>query len=135
MPRAFVDTLRQDLALCLIALLPGAAWTEGAVRLLDCTAVKVCDAAAACTADSVHVAFRMEPVERAADGSGSYTLSYGDTKAEMRALSDAGPFVWTVGDERNTLLASSETQFVWHRLAFDPAPHATVRFLACALRQ
>ena len=118
-----------------VALLPNAGWGEGAVRLLDCTVVQVCNAAGSCEAASGAVAFRMEPVQVGQDGSGRYELHYGETEAAMDALSDVGPFVWTVGEERNTLLASSETQFLWHRLTLDPVPAATVHFLTCTIRQ
>jgi hypothetical protein len=40
-----------------------------------------------------------------------------------------------VGPERNTLLVSSEAQFLWHRLELGPAPKATVRFLTCTFVQ
>src|SRR3970040_1277640 len=103
-------------ALGFIGLLAGAAWPEGAVRFLDCTAARVCDGAGNCQAESMQATFRMEPTETRADGSGTYTLSYGDAQAEMEAVSDAGPFFWTVGTQRNTLLASSETEFLWARL-------------------
>jgi hypothetical protein len=112
-------------------LLPVGAWAEGAVRLLDCAVARVCDAAGACDSGTERVTFRMEPVETAADGSGRYGLTYGGTEADMDALSAAGPFLWTVGPERNALLASSETRFLWHRLTLEPAPEATVRFLEC----
>lgn len=125
----------RGLALAIALLLPVAARAEGAARVLECTVTRVCDAAGACSAATGRAAFRMEPVETHADGSGSYTLSYGDTTAAMQALSAAGPFFWTTGDQRNTLLASSETQFLWHRLALAPAPEATVRFLMCTFRQ
>jgi hypothetical protein len=119
----------------LMLLLPGAVWAEGAVRLLVCSVARVCDAAGNCEAGTVQVTFRMAPEETGVDGAGSYALSYGDTQADMEALSDAGPFFWTVGTEQNTLLASSETQMLWHQLTFDPVPEATIRFLTCALRQ
>jgi hypothetical protein len=121
-------------ALGFIGLLPGAAWPEGAVRFFDCTAARVCDSAGNCRAESMQATFRMEPVEMRADGSGSYTLSYGDTQAAMEGISDAGPFFWTVGTQRNTLLASSETAFLWHRLTVDPTPEATIHFLTCTFR-
>jgi hypothetical protein len=118
-----------------IALLPSAVWGEGAVRLLDCTVVRVCDTAGMCETGAGAVSFRMEPVQVGPDGTGRYELEYGDTKVAMNSLSDIGPFVWTAGAERNTLLASSETNFLWHRLSLDAVPAATVRFLACTIRQ
>lgn len=119
----------------LVLLVPVGAWPEGAVRHFDCSVARVCDAAGACEKGSGQVTFRMEPVETGADGSGNYALSYFDTEASMQALSAAGPFFWTVGEERDALLASSETQFLWHRLTLDPVPEATIRFLTCTLRQ
>jgi hypothetical protein len=117
-----------------LLFIPGIVSAEGAARLLDCTIARVCDAAGRCEAGSGQVTFRMEPIEIGADGSGRYALSYGHSETEMRALSLAGPYVWTEGSERNTLLASSETAFLWHRLRLDPAPEATVRFLSCVVR-
>ncbi|HSC14879.1 MAG TPA: hypothetical protein VLI71_07160 [Gammaproteobacteria bacterium] len=122
-------------ALGCVALRPNAVWSEGAVRLLDCTIEQVCNAAESCQAASGAVAFRMEPVQIGEDGSGRYELHYGETEAAMNSLSDVGPFVWTVGEERRTLLASSEMNFLWHRLTLDPVPAATVRFLTCTIRQ
>ena len=118
-----------------VALLSNAVWAEGAVRLLDCRVVRVCDAAGNCQAATEAVAFRMEPAQVGPDGAGRYQLKYDETEVAMEALSDAGPFVWTVGDEHNTLLVSSQTQLLWHRLAVSPVPAATVRFLECAIRQ
>jgi hypothetical protein len=118
-----------------VALLPNAGRGEGAARLLECTVVRVCNAAGSCETASAAVAFRMEPVQVGPDGSGRYELHYGETATAMDALSDIGPFVWTIGEERNTLLASSDTQFLWHRLKLDPVPAATVRFLTCTIRQ
>jgi hypothetical protein len=119
----------------LAALLPTLVCGEGAVRLLDCSITRVCDAGGSCTAASDDVTFSMQPIESRADGSGRFQLHYGNTDAPMDALSDAGPFVWNVGAERNALLVSSETQFLWHRLTLDPMPTATVSFLRCAIRQ
>jgi hypothetical protein len=122
-------------ALGCVALLPTAGWGEGAVRLFDCTVVRVCDAAGNCEAAMDAVTFRMEPVQVDQDGSGRYELQYGDTKTAMSSVSDIGPFVWSVGEERHALLASSETNFLWHRLTLAPVPAATVRFLTCTIRQ
>jgi hypothetical protein len=118
-----------------VALLPSAGWGEGAVRLFDCTVVQVCNSAGRCEEGSDAVAFRMEPVEVGPDGGGRYDLKYEETEAAMDALSDAGPFVWVVGGQRNTLLVSSETQMLWHQLTLNSAPVATVRFLTCTIRQ
>lgn len=126
---------RQLVVLGCVALLSTAGWGEGAVRLFDCTVVQVCDAAGNCEAATDAVTFRMEPVQVDQDGSGRYELQYGDTETAMSSVSDIGPFVWTVGDERHALLASSETSFLWHLLTLDPVPAATVRFLTCTIRQ
>ena len=77
----------------------------------------------------------MQPVDAGDDGSGHYRISYADVNAEMDAQSYAGPFFWTLAKERDTLLASSETLFLWHQLTLDPVPEATIRFLTCAFRQ
>jgi hypothetical protein len=105
------------------------------VRLLDCTVVRVCDAGGACEAGTGAVAFRMEPLQVGPDGSGRYELQYGERNVAMSSLSDSGPFVWTTGVERNTLLASSETHFLWHQLSLGAVPAATVRFLMCTISQ
>lgn len=128
-------TLRALLFTAVAALVPAIARAEGAVRILDCSVVQVCNAAGKCGPGSGQVTFRTEPVSLAADGSGIYTLSYGGIEARMEAQSPAGPFFWTVGNERDTLLASSETQFLWHQLKFERVPEATVAFLQCAFRQ
>ncbi len=119
----------------LVAVAPGLAGSEGAERILDCSVKQICDAAGNCRPGSVQVTFRTEPVSLKGDGSGIYALSYGEIETMMEAQSPAGPFFWTVGNERDTLLASSETQFLWHQLTFDQVPEATVRFLQCAFRQ
>jgi hypothetical protein len=46
-------------------------------------------------------------------------------------VSEAGPFYWESGDERHTLVASSEVDWLWHRLVLAPAPATTIRFLSC----
>jgi hypothetical protein len=118
-----------------LASLPGAVLAEGAVRVLNCTLVRACDAAGACKPESMQVTFRMEPIETRPDGSGRYTLRYGEQQADMQAMSFAGPFLWTLPTERDSLLVSSETQFLWHRLVVEPAPVATIHFLTCEFRQ
>jgi hypothetical protein len=123
------------LALVFSLLLPCAAWAEGAVRMLDCTTVRICDSAGICEPHSEQTRFRMEPLSLDADGAGAYKLSYGDIQVEMQALTPAGPFFWINDQERNTLVASSETAFLWHRLALDAQPDADVRFLTCTLSQ
>jgi hypothetical protein len=128
-------TLASSLALGLAMLLPGAGLTEGAVKVLDCTVMQVCDAEGTCEAGSGHLTFRMEPLDLKAGGPARYALSYGDTKAAMEAMSEAGPFFWAFGNERDTLLASSETQWLWHRLTLGAVPEAAIRFLACEFQQ
>ena len=123
------------LAAAMFALPAGFAHAEGAMRLLDCTVVQACDGAGKCAAAADVVKFRMEPIEVRPDGSGRYTLRYGDVQAAMTASSDIGPYVWSVGQERHALLVSSEHDFLWHRLVLEPAPAATVRFLRCEFRQ
>lgn len=108
---------------------------EGAVRVIDCTMTRACDAAGNCRKTAGEVKFRMEPVQLDEDGAGRYRLRYGDAQAPMTALSDIGPFAWTVGAEHHTLLASSETDFLWHRLTVGAAPAATVTFLTCSIHQ
>jgi hypothetical protein len=110
---------------------PGTMLAEGAVRQLDCTAVRVCDAAGSCESAAGETRFRMEPQTLDSSGAARFTLTYGDARADMAAMSDVGPFLWTVGNERHALLVSSETQWLWHRLTLDPAPAATVTFLEC----
>lgn len=135
------EVIRQRARLVAVALLlvataaPPDARTEGAVKLLDCEIVRVCDAAGSCDAGSGEVRFRMEPLELAAGGAGSYQIRYRDAEASMQAMSDAGPFFWTAGSKRNALVASSETEWLWHELALGAAPQATVRFLACRFQQ
>jgi hypothetical protein len=119
----------------LLASIPHGAMAEGAVRVLDCVVTQSCDASGACKPASEQQSFRMEPVNLLEDGSGSYVMIHGDAKTDMQALSFAGPFYWASDDERNTLLASSETEFLWHRLELSPAPVADIRFMNCVLSQ
>jgi hypothetical protein len=115
------------------ALVPGLAVAEGAVKTLQCTIERVCDAGGQCEAGSGEIGFRMTPVQLASDGSGSYTISYDDVETDMQAGSELGPFFWKSVDERHVLLVSSETQWLWHTLTIEAAPAATVRFLECSL--
>jgi hypothetical protein len=117
------------------APLSGIAHAEGAVRIIDCAIARVCDAAGACEPGSRHVAFRVAPIDVDAAGAGRYGLSYAEIDVEGDAFSAAGPFFWTVGNERDTLVASSETQFLWHRLIVDSTQQVTISFLTCALSQ
>jgi hypothetical protein len=120
---------------CVGLLLAGEAWAEGAVRTLSCSVVRDCDAAGTCADGAGEVVFRMEPTDVSEDGSGSYRLSYNDTTVAMTALSAAGPFVWSAGEARHTLLASSEREFLWHRLTLRPVPDSLIRFLVCRFAQ
>jgi len=115
--------------------LPCSALAEGAVRVLECSVTTVCDAAGMCTAAAEPVSFRIEPLDVAATGAARYAIRYNETQTEMQALTDAGPFFWMHGGERATLLASSETEWLWHRLVLEPRPSATISFLTCAFRQ
>lgn len=121
--------------LSVLGLLPATAWAEGAIRVFECTTNQSCDAAGECAAAVEQASFRLEPLAVDATGAGDYQISYGDVRVEMQAFSEAGPFFWITGNERNTLLASSETEFLWHQLSIDPAPASTIRFLSCALRE
>jgi hypothetical protein len=125
---------------CLSLLLVASAFSldaraEGAVKLLECDIVRVCDAGGICDAGSGDVQFRMEPVELAGGGAGSYRISYGEVQFSMQAMSDIGPFVLMADSERNTLIASSDTQWLWHELELGAAPRAAVRFLTCTFQQ
>src|SRR5690606_36033248 len=116
-------------------MVPCAGWAEGAVRQLDCTTVRICDAAGLCESGSGQTSFRMEPSSLDPDGAGSYALSYGNIQVGMKAITQAGPFFWINGNERNTLVASSETAFLWHSFTIDQEPDSEVRFLTCRLHQ
>lgn len=72
----------------------------------------------------------MEPIQVGAGGVGTYTLIYGDIEVSMNAMSEVGPFIWTVEAERNALIVSSRTDWLWHQLVSGPRPSATVRFLS-----
>ena len=126
-------TRRAIQAVLPLAIATQLAWAEGAVRTLDCRITQACLATGACAAASDAVNFRMTPENLREDGSGNYQISYRDVQASMEATSYAGPFYWTTDSERNTLLASSETQFLWHRLVLDATPEASVYFLECTV--
>jgi len=113
----------------------GAVSAEGGVKVLDCRVARVCDGAGRCEPGAGTVTFRMEPKELGAGGVGRYTLRYGGTSADMDARSEAGPFEWSLGSERHALLASSETQWLWHALTLEPEPTATIRFLLCSFQR
>jgi hypothetical protein len=117
------------------SLLSLAVHAEGAVRVLDCKTMQRCDAAGSCEARSEAIEFRLEPQALADDGSGQYLLRYRDVEVPMQALGEAGPFVWSVGSVRYTLLVSSETQLLLHALELAAAPATTIDFLECSVRQ
>ena len=119
-------------ALGLAVGVPAAALAEGAVKVLRCSVARVCDGAGLCEAGSGEIEFRMEPQSVEASRAGRYALHYAGETADMQALSDAGPFIWSIGGERHALLASSEREWLWHELSLEPAPKAVIRFLACS---
>lgn len=116
-------------------LIPLVASAEGSPRVLECSFLKSCDAVGTCRPDAGKVRFRMEPVVVNAAGAGRYTIRYGTTSAPMQAISAVTPFVWTVAGERNTLLASSDTAFLWHQVKLEPTPQAMIRFMKCRFRE
>ena len=116
-------------------LAAGALWAEGAVKQLDCEIRVVCDSGGNCRQGTGHVAFRMEPVRLDSGGRGDYRLRYGELQADMTALSDAGPFFWTLEQQRNALMPSSETDWLWHQLQLGQTVNSQIRFLECAFQQ
>ena len=110
------------------------ALAEGAVRVLECKSVQLCDTTGTCAAAAGEVVFRMTPVSVDADGAGSFTMQYDSSLADMQALSGVGPWYWVSRQQRHTLLASSDTRFVWHTLSLTPEPEAQTRFLNCSFR-
>jgi hypothetical protein len=121
--------------LILAVFLPVAVWPEGAVKLLQCEFIRVCDAAGNCAPEDGRISFRMEPDDLGAGGAGKYSLSYQDNMAQMQAVSDSGPFLWNLGSERNALIASSENEWLWHSLTLEPVPGSDIRFLRCSFQQ
>jgi hypothetical protein len=108
---------------------------EGARKELRCAVHRACDAAGRCEDAAGDVVFRLEPREVRSGGAGHYVVEYDGTRADVEGRSDVGPFLWESGAERHALLASSETEWLWHRLVLTPRPSATVRFMTCALEQ
>ena len=108
---------------------------EGAVRELDCISLQTCDTKGYCQTETQEVKFSMEPLAVNDDGSGSFAIHYNSYQAPMTSLSFAGPFHWTVGNERHTLLASSETHFLWHQLDTSGSPSARIQFMQCRFTQ
>lgn len=115
-------------------LLPCSSGAEGNRRYFDCEMRQQCDADGQCTAATGVVNFELEPLAVGSDGAGRYALQYDDTNTEMDALSEAGPFRWSIGAEHHTLLASSETRMLWHQLDLAGIPTARIIFLSCAFR-
>jgi hypothetical protein len=107
---------------------------EGAVRVLSCETTQRCDAAGQCEPHQETLELRMEPKALNSDGSGEFSLQYGDEAVPVQALSEAGPFVWSREQNRYTLLASSDTQLLLHTLSLSVEPEATVLFMACSFR-
>lgn len=126
---------RTALMAAICAVFSGAVYAEGAVRVLACETTLQCDAAGHCMPHAEAIEFRMEPKALNADGSGEFTLQYRDAELPMQALSEIGPFVWTQQQDRYTLLASSDTQFLLHTLALADEPRATLQFMSCSLQQ
>ncbi len=115
-------------------LSPTVVLAEGAHRYFDCTTTLLCNETGACEAASDSLTFHLAPLDAGEDGSGNFMLSYQDQEVVMQALSDAGPYIWRLGNDRHTLLASSETAFLWHQLILDGRPESRIRYLHCELR-
>lgn len=112
---------------------------EGAVRYIECDLTRVCDSTGDCkefNKQTSHTAFTLKPQALDATGAGSWTITWNGREAGMTALGEAGPFYWTTdeGRERHTLVASSETRFLWHQLNLAAGPEATVSFMDCRLQ-
>lgn len=127
-------TLIRNILILLCACFSSSAWAEGAHRYFDCRVTLLCNAAGVCASASEILSFHLAPLDADESGSGSYTLSYLDQEVEMRSLSYAGPYVWQIGTVRHTLLASSETKFLWHQLSLETQPTSSIRYLQCSLR-
>jgi len=108
---------------------------EGAVRVLDCQITRLCNTTGQCETQDGKVQFRMAPQALDASGAGQYNLQVDGIESAMQAQSEIGPFYWNTGPERHTLLASSETRFVWHTLSLAAQPEGNTRFLACTFQQ
>ncbi len=133
------SALARQLLFCIILLSPLPGLAEGAVRVLQCALEQTCDPAGSCNQDSGDFTFNMEPINLAANGAGSYLISYdlGDQsyQADMEARSFAGPFMWNIDEDMNTLLANSEYRFLWHQLSLSSAPQSEIHFLRCEFTQ
>jgi hypothetical protein len=129
------SSLGQGLLLGLAMILPSLLWAEGAVRILECDVASTCNARLACTPATGQFTFRMEPQSLDNNNAGTYLLSHDEVQAEMQALSYAGPFHWRTPGTMHTLLASSETDFLWHSLELAAEPVTTIRYMACRFIQ
>ena len=133
------SALTRQLFAGIFLLSPLSVLAEGAVRVLECTIEQTCDSAASCNPDSGDISFNMEPIKLAADGAGNYLIRYefngSAFQADMEARSFAGPFMWDIDEDRNTLLANSEYRFLWHRLSISPMPQSGTHYLACDFTQ
>lgn len=110
-------------------------FAEGAVRTFDCSLQLQCDADGECTPETGKVTFQLEPQLLDAQGAGSYRLVYEDEDVAMQAVSDAGPFTWTLAGVRHTLLVNAADGLLWHQLEFSAAPKATTHRLNCNFSQ
>lgn len=123
------------MGLVISVLMPGLLQGEGALRVLDCNKVLVCDESLTCQTESGQVVFNMEPLNLDENNAGSYTIRYDAVQVPMQGLSFAGPFHWRLDNGMHTLLASSESDFLWHSLTIDPQPVTTIRKLDCRFMQ
>ena len=127
---------RHTLLLGAAMVLPLTALAEGSPRRFDCTITQSCDAQGTCQSSGESISLYLDPVQIAADGSGTYTIRYGDKDADnVRTLSEAGPFYWTLPSERNTLLISGDQEVLWHRVMLGAAPSTSIDFMRCSFRQ
>ncbi|NDV00775.1 hypothetical protein [Pseudoroseicyclus tamaricis] len=117
-----------------LLLLAAPAHAEGARQVFDCTITQRCGDTGACAPGSDDVTFTLLPEETEADGGGMYRIEWAGEIAEMWADSSFGPFLWADGDDRHTLLISSETSLLWHILDTARAD-ASVAFMTCAVTQ
>ncbi len=120
--------------LFLFIIFSPSAWAEGAHRYFDCHVTLLCDAAGHCEPASESLTFHLAPLDADEAGSGTFLLTYQEQETQMQSLSDAGPYVWQIDNVRHTLLASSESAFLWHQLNLNGTPDSTIRYLQCSLR-
>jgi hypothetical protein len=122
-------------AVLALVMVPQVLLAEGAVRILECKITSTCTASLQCKPESGAVTFRMEPESLDDNNAGTYVISYGDMQASMQGLSYAGPFHWRTDTAMHTLLASSETQFLWQSLELSQPPVTVIRGLQCRFLQ